>query len=242
MTRLFLWMVCAILMGCFPPPAPLEKDMLPALFLPFGSSDSTCLFEAFGETKFSVDNQQFGAHIEFKWKSDNDFKVEFYSPFGGLIGSITPQRTGYWNIVLGGTTVKKLPRDTVEMASGAIKYPFTYAQFIRVLRGVLFDEELFKKSPDSLSFDAKKALCIWKNHPIGDDTFDVTAIISRKHSCVTDVVYRVSRALAWGLVYSGFSDGVPKEIRFSAPNNNYFYLVYERFFRRTGGQCRQERY
>jgi hypothetical protein len=241
MKKLFIVCSGVLLTLCSAPPAPIVQEMLPPLFIPFESQDSICLFEAFGEATLSGNGQKLSAHIEVKWKNDNDFKVEFFSPFGGLVGSITPQRTGYWNIAIGGTIVKKLPRDTVEMADGVIKYPFTYAQFMRVLRGVLFDEKIFKKSPDSLSFDAKKAQCIWKNDALGDDTFDVTAIISRKHSCVTDVVYSVNRALEWRLVYSSFIDGAPKEIRLSGANNNYFYVNYEKTFRRRGVECREER-
>lgn len=242
MIRKVFCLACLPFALCTTPPAPFVKDALPSLFLPFESQDSLCHFEAFGQTKFTVNGQRFNAHIELTWKSDRDFKVEFYSPFGGLIGSMTPERSGCWNIVIGETQTKKCPNENVEMAPGQLKYPFTYDQFMKVMTCRLLDAAVLKKAPDSMSFDGKNGRCTWNNDKIRDNTFDVTAIISRKHSSVTDVVYRAKGTSIWEVGYSSFREGVPKEIRFSDPNNNYFYLAYERIILRKGAvQCRKER-
>jgi hypothetical protein len=113
---------------------------------------------------------------------------------------------------------------------------------MQVMTCRLLDAGVLKKSPDSLIFDGKNSRCYWNNDLIQENKFDVIAVISRKHSCVTDVVYRAAGSSKWEVDYSSFRDGVPKEIRFSDPNNNYFYLNYERIFLRRGaGDCRKER-
>lgn len=241
MTRLVIPLAMVFFTACTLPPLPLGKETLPSLFLPFESQDSVCVFEAFGQTKFSVNGRRFGAHIEVKWKSDRDFKIEFYSPFGGLIASIASAPAGMWDIKVGDSLYKKLPRENVSLGEGFIDYPFTYAQFVHILTGRLLDYAILKKNVDSLSFDGKKGFCYWYNADVGGRICDINAIINRKQSLVTDVIYRIKSPAAGDLAYSYFEEGMPKEIRFSDHSNNYFYLNYERIFQRKGAQCREER-
>jgi hypothetical protein len=225
---------------CTVPPARLGKEMLPSLFPPFGSQDSVCLFEAFGQAKFSVNGRRFTSHVEVKWKNDRDFKVEFYSPFGGLIASIAPGFAGMWNIKVGDSPYKKLPHENVALGEGFIDYPFTYAQFLHILTGGLLDYAFLKRNADSLSFDNKKGFCYWYNVDVNGKQYDIVGIINRKQSSVTDVIYHIKSPLAGELAYSSFKDGAPKEIRFSDTSNNYFYLNYERIYQRKGAlECQK---
>jgi hypothetical protein len=242
MTRLLASLCCLLFTLCTAPPAPLVQEMLPSLFLPFEPPDSVCLFEAFGETKFAVNGQRFGAPIEIRWKSDRDFKVEFYSPFGGPIASIASGRGGMWDITIGDSLYKKLPRENVGLGRGFMEYPFTYEEFLHILTGGLLDYAILKKNADSIFFDGKKGFCYWLNADVSGRRCDVSAIINRKQSSVTDVIYRIKNPASGELAYSSFKGGVPKEIRFSDPSNNYFYLNYDRIFRRAGAsECRKER-
>jgi hypothetical protein len=215
--------------------------MLPSLFLSFESQDSVCLFEAFGQAKFYVNGRRLNAHVEVKWKSDRDFKIEFYSPFGGLIASIAPGLAGMWDIKVGDSQYQKLPQENVALGAGFIDYPFTYAQFLHILTGRMLDYAFLKRNADSLSFDNKKASCRWYNTEVGGSRCDIIAIINRKQSSVTDVIYHIKSPVAEELAFSSFKEGVPKEIRFSDPSNNYFYLNYERIFQRRGAlECQKQ--
>ncbi len=239
MIRLSPLLICLFFTACTVIPPRITRDTLPSLFLPLEPRDSICLFEAFGETKFSVKGQRFGAHIELQWRGDSDFNVGFYSPFGGRIASIAPACGGFWDIKAGDSLYKKLPHENMDLGQGFIEYPFTYAQFMHILTGGLLDYAILKKNADSLSFDGKRGFCYWHNESIGGREYDIIAIINRKQSRVTDVIYRTKSPAVGELAYSSFKDGVPKEIRFSDPNNNYFYVNYERIFQRTGAQCQK---
>jgi hypothetical protein len=241
MIRLVSLLAILLCARCTAPPMPFGKDMLPSLFLPFESQDSVCLFEAVGEIKMTVNGQRFGAPMEIRWKSDRDFKVNFFSPFGGLVASISSGLGGMWDIKVGDSLYSKLPRENVGLGRGFMEYPFTYGQFLHILTGGLLDYEALKKNADSLSFDKKKAFCYWHNADMGGRRGDIVAIINRKQSSVTDVIYHIKSPLAGELSYSYIKDGTPKEIRFNDPSNNYFYLNYDRIFQRTGAQCRKER-
>jgi len=241
MIRLLFLIAFMFFTQCTVPPVPVGKEMLPSLFLPFESQDSVCLFEAFGETKITVNGQRFGAPIEIYWKSDRDFKVEFYSPFGGRIASIASELGGMWDIKVGDSLYEKLPQEKVRLGHGFMEYPFTYREFLHILTGRLLDYAILKKNVDSLSFDKKKGSCFWFDADVSGRRCDVIATINRKQSSVTDVLYHIKSPGAGDLAYSSFKDGVPKEIRFSDPSNNYFYLNYDRIFQRTGAQCRKER-
>ncbi len=241
MSKLHLPLACLVFALCATIP-PITRESLPALFASLATSDSVCAVKGFGELGITAGGRRLTATIELQWRGDSDFTLNLYSPFGGLIASAAGDSTGEWTVSEGTSSFKKLPRDSVELGHGMIDYPFSYSDFLHILSGRLPDCGIMRKDADSLFLNGKKAFLHWYGTSMYGRTMTVTAIINRKHSSVTDVIYHVTKEPAWDLTFSSFTRGVAKEIRFKDAHKNYFHLSYEKMISWRGGECRDKKW
>jgi hypothetical protein len=226
-------------MRCSPIP-PITRDDLPELWAPFGNEESVCGRQGYGEFRLSFNGKRAKTSFDMQWHGDSDFTVNMYSPFGGLIASIGADSTGVWTVAAGNSVYNKQSHDRVSIREASVDLPFSYAEFLHFFLGVFPDRAIGRKKPDSLVILGKKTMLVWLDDSIAGKRFAVTAIINRKHSAVTDVIYREMGAYPWEVTFSSLAGGYAKEIHFKDHNNNYFYVNYERLvFLKSGQACRR---
>jgi hypothetical protein len=229
---------CLLPSLCAPPP-PVTKENIPDLLAPIGKFNDVCGLKGFGDIRLTINGQRAKAKFDVVWQGDSNFTLNIYSPFGGLLVSISADSTGAWTITSGDSCYKKQPGEHVALGEASIDYPFSYVEFLHAVIGRFPDRIITQKRPDSLFIERKNAFLLWQGDSSVAGRFAVTAIINRKHSAVTDVIYREAGQAPWELTFSSFGGGGAKEIRFNDSHNNYFYVTYERIVvLKSGPACR----
>ncbi len=236
---LFLCQFCVLLFHCTPPP-PLSRETLKSLCSSLTIREALCSFKGFGDIVVTRRGDKLKATIDVLWKSDSNFSVAIYGPFGQRVASIVADSADKWEITIKDKVYWKYPDDRIADEE-FFDYPFTCKEFVRMLTGRFPDYSVMRKQSDSVSFKGKKAFVHWSGDSLQDRAIDVTAVINRKHSSITDVICLNKNPFPWELSLSSFKKNVPKEIRFKDRDNNYFYLKFETVFVKYGVSCRAER-
>jgi hypothetical protein len=237
--KLFFIFVIPLLL-CTLPPSPNVKENFPDICQALWAADSLSLFKGYGEIGFSIKGERHTAKIDVLWRGDSNFTIVFCSPFGTSLASIVADSTGLWIITAGDSIYKKRADDRIAI-NGLFNFPFTFCDFLQAATGRLPDRTISKKQHDSLFLNEKKAFLFWNGDSSSGRIFDITVIISRKHSFLTDVIYLKKFPDPWELSLSSFKKNVAQEIRFKDASNNYFYLKYKEVTTKYNIRCRRER-
>jgi len=218
------WLLC-VNCGSLPPPVMPDTN---TLLTPLMQPDSMCGFKGFGDVYFTVNGQRAKAKVDVQWHGDSDCVIDVYSPLGGTLASVRADPSGAWTITQAGSSLKKLPSDRVALIEGAEAYPFSYVQFAAIIIGKLPNRSFCTQKPDSMIIEEKKTALLWRADSAQGRPYAITALIHRKHSTITDVLYDKKGSTPWSLTFSSFTGGNAKEIRFKDEHNNYFYVRYDR--------------
>jgi len=160
---------------------------------------------------------------DVRFKSGNDFRAQIYSPFGSTAARIDADSLGV-RLSVGKEQYSFMLEESMDAVPFGWGRHFTYAQFIRILMGMMPEElKRLNSRPDSLAFDKKSAVAVWNS-----DTLTVRAHISRKNETVESVaLYYNLGSEAFTLQFGRFKNGLAAEIVISDDSRNYISLKYD---------------
>ncbi|HAJ78692.1 MAG TPA: hypothetical protein DCO75_02885 [Fibrobacteres bacterium] len=226
MKRLSFALICLLFALCTTPPV-ANRENIAGLCSQFFQSEKL-MAKGFGELRISANGQKASAKFGLQSSGKFNANIDIYSFFGKTIAALSFDSSNVWTLTDDEGIHTKRPEDSVFSNTDFFNYPFSNVEFFRILTGRLIDGVIISRHPDSIYYKGKKSFLYW-NDTIGSNRiFLVAAEVNRKHSIVTDVIYSKTGRDSWKLIFSSFTRGIAREIRFNDINNNYFYLKYEK--------------
>jgi hypothetical protein len=214
-----------VLAGCGPYHRPvLQDEEIRSDALGAFLSQKLLSFRAGGDIEAVVDGKKYKSALSIVWTQDKGLWVDLISPFGTPVGSI--ESSDSLLIVRMMDTERRVHiNDSSYITMNFLPpTPFTFYQFIRILRGQLPLDTIPQLQCGPLVKAKKKG---WRMVCDFSD-YVIESIID--HKGLAYMIFKPADS-AWEVIYSEFKDGWPHEIRYWGNKKNYITVTYNKIKR-----------
>jgi hypothetical protein len=212
---------------------PLTLDTARAALAPVFSADSIESVTGSGEILLAQNGEEFSLSFDLAWQGDASFSAQFYGPMGVNLASIKSVTASRWLLQAGDTQYTQSPSQNIRIGSGFLEYPLTWAELVAALTGRFPCLPDLSLRPDTMYVDKKGTFLLWRARSLAGRLADISALLDNKTYRLAEIKYQGTKNKGAALVFSGFSNGRAKEIKFASSSNNYFYVKYHTLIIRT---------
>ncbi|HUI90857.1 MAG TPA: hypothetical protein VLX68_01295 [Chitinivibrionales bacterium] len=212
---------------------PLTLDTARATLAPVISADSIKSVTGSGEILLAQNGEQLSLSFDLAWQGDASFSAQFYGPMGMNLASIKSVTATRWLLQAGDSQYTQAPSQNIRVGSGFLEYPLTWAELVAALTSRFPCRSDLSSRPDSMYIDKKGILLLWRGRSYAGRSVDISALADNKTYRLAEIIYQGTKNRCEELIFSGFSKGSAKEIKFVSSSGNYFYVKYHTLTIRT---------
>jgi hypothetical protein len=205
---------------------PLTMDAARASLISTLSSDTIRSLKGNGTAVFAQNGEQFSASFDISWNGDSAFSAQFYGPLGMTFASIRSVTAVRWLVSAGDSQYVQHPSQRVRVGQGFLEYPFTWEELLAALTLRYPCRTDLGTPPDSMFTDRKTTRLLWKARRFHGQPADISVSLDNKSHRLSEITYSAREGSGEKVIFGGFLDGRPKEIRIITFDSNYFYVKY----------------
>ena len=211
--------VVLLLFSCTQPPLPVTEITRAPLYEQIQFQKRPDKIRGGGDLSIAVQGERYSGSADMEWRKTGFFRADFYSPFGGVVGSVTADSTG-GTVTIQDKQYQFLRNQKMDALPFVWGNYLTFGEFIHLLTGQIPPSAaVMKQKPDSVIAEGRRALAIWQT-----DTFQVRAALNRRSLQIEQIQFQAS---GWFMLFRSIQEKLARSIEFREDDRNYFSIRYE---------------
>jgi hypothetical protein len=183
--------------------------------------DKMDTFEARGDIAASFNGERHRGELFVSLKDGTVCTCVLYTPFAQILASFTSDNDSA-RIVLGKCEYRIGIHEDVSRVPFLTQYPFIFSDFIRILTGRVFKNDLVSRDADTVWEKGAR-----KNYEWTSDSLAMAMTVSKVGRRIKSISYIALKGSQWKLVYASFKNGISRKINFESGEKSYFSLVFD---------------
>jgi len=173
------------------------------------------------EITLVVDGSRMELKVSMLSRGGSAFLADFYGPFGSHLACME-RESGRNRLTVGSSVTEPPPGTPLAVLVDFGQIPFTFDDFIRILRGTYAAEAAPEGPADTVRSGRREVRSVWEGDSLRRELVTGVRSCDVRSAAIGDL----RAGGGWRLAFSEFRDGVPGQARLTIDDRNYFVLRY----------------